>query len=1153
MRRSRWRGQRTGFGVFILGTGMGMITNLVTGEVERWPRALQPIATYAPGIGAGLIVAFGAKALWDLWRGGLERPEWTGSNPYPGLVAYTEKWAGVFFGRSPEVHELLIRVRDARTAAGRFVPVVGPSGSGKSSVVLAGLLPALRDEWQVLPVFAPGTNAVGELADVLGGVDLSVPARAVLAAARAGAPAPRLEAVLPALHALRAGKRRVLLVVDQLEETVTQGVEEDRHAFLALLEALLEQEPRLRVVATVRSDTIGAFQQGPGRELFHDPLMVNVMGPREIRLVIREPARLTATTFEDGLAEEMVRDAGGGDALPLLSYLLSDLYRNVARDRHISWREYRDSGGVSGAITRRADAAVRELGPDALEFCLDTLLLFVTLGPGGATRQRVLGSILAGRQRAVVRAFVDARLLVSDEAAGAGDTVYDIAHEALLRQWEPLAQHIARHEEALRHITELAPMARAWLRSARQADYLITGARLADALSWASRGGRALSPDVREFLDESQRNQAGEMERRANRVAQEALAALADEPETACALALAAYTELAPTPLAAYALEMSLASGLLRSMPHAGIVAAVAFDASGRLATACADGIVRIWPPIGPPPHELTGHVGGASAVAFAPDGSLATADHEGTVRIWSPDGRLAHTLERPGAVRTVLAYTVDGPLAIGGTGGVELVDAALKSVRTLPGSAAHGAVYAVAAAADGRVAAGCADGAVLAWDAHGQPVSAEAGHGDCVLAVAFGPDGRLASSGRDGALAVRDGAGLVREMRERRRKAVTSLAYAPDGSLACGLEDGEVRVWHADGRLAHVLTEGRDEVASLAFAGDGRLAAGFYDAAARIWDPGGRLVWTVADDSRVVRFMPDGRVAIGPAEGGIRLQTADQADHTAVTLSTGGNAVDALAVAADGSLASADTDRYVRVWEPAATEPSLVRSSRGNKVMAVAFLPDGRLVVGDHDGAVWLWDSQGPSQLLIRTRKMQALACTPDSQIAVLSLGLLWIGPGGERGARAPQSDATAVAVSPDGRWAVGRSDGATELWTDPARPPLVLSGHSGRLTAAAFAADGRLATAAIRPSGEGELRVWNREGQLLLALIVDGCQGTSELVFAPDGRLAVRRGGLVCVWPHGTAGEVLTALAARYERQPLTARQRDAAMLTVSREGKA
>src|SRR5262245_22779381 len=110
MRRFRWRGHGTGFGVFVLGTGMALVTNLITNEPGRWPHVLQPVARYSPVIGVVLIAAVGIKAGIDVWRSGYQRPSWDGGNPYPGLVAYTGERAGVFFGRTREIEELVTRV-----------------------------------------------------------------------------------------------------------------------------------------------------------------------------------------------------------------------------------------------------------------------------------------------------------------------------------------------------------------------------------------------------------------------------------------------------------------------------------------------------------------------------------------------------------------------------------------------------------------------------------------------------------------------------------------------------------------------------------------------------------------------------------------------------------------------------------------------------------------------------------------------------------------------------------------------------------------------------------------------------------------------------------------------------------------------------------
>ncbi|MEU4242685.1 AAA family ATPase [Actinoplanes sp. NPDC026619] len=956
MRRPRLGDHRTGFGVFLLGTGMGLITNLVTGDPEHWPSALRPVAEHAPLIGVLLLAGVGARAAWVMLRSGVTRPEWTGDNPYPGLLAYTERWAGVFFGRRTEVQELVNRVRQARAPSARFVPVVGPSGSGKSSLVLAGLLPALRgSEVRIVEPFTPGGNAVGELSAVLG---VTVEAGAVRTAAQAGDPLPRPEAALAALATLRAGSRGLLLVIDQLEEAVTLCVEEDRHSFLAMLEAMLEWDPRLRIVATVRSDTVGAFQHGPGRDLFRQPLMVNVLGAREIREVVKEPARLTATEFDDGLVDEIVRDAGGGDALPLLSYLLSDLYRSAARDRHITWREYQAGGGVSGAITRQAQTAVGELGGETLDFCLDTLLRFVTISPGGATtRQPVRSSSLDDRQRRVVQAFVDARLLVSD--AVDDEAVYHIAHEALLRQWQPLSDHIVAHEENLRRLTELSPMARAWLRADRNPEYLISGARLVDALSWAG-DGHGLPAELREFLDESQRNQAGELDRRADLVAREAMTMLPSAPETALALALAACTELSPTTLAVSALELALAEGLVRVLRCSSGVTALAFDRSGRLVVGGADGVVERSdaPDLGGLPDSVT-------AVAVDPDGGLAAASMDGTVRSWDAGGRETGVLRIAGWGIVRLAGTPDGRWFISaGDGSVRVTDRELGDATVFHRGGSP--VYAMAVTADGGLVAGFGDGAVQVWDARGREIGRRRGHHDAVFAVSAGPGGCIAAAGRDGGVVVWDAAGEV-DFRAAYPGTVTALAFAKDGRLACGLDDGVVRVVRT--AAPQVLTGHTGPVSAVAFDEDGRLATGSFDRTVRIWDPDGRRLQVVPAGGTV-----DGIVAAGERDADGRVLAAVPGGRTMVR---------------SGVL--------VEVIEPDGSR-QVLRTSGAAGITAAAFAPDGRFATGTSSGSVWLW---GRDCAFLHATPQSAgpvtgLAFTADGRLVVDVPVMRWIWPHG-------------------------------------------------------------------------------------------------------------------------------------------------------------
>ncbi|MDR7277152.1 AAA family ATPase [Catenuloplanes atrovinosus] len=985
---SRWRS--TGFGVFVLGTGMGLITNLITGDLDRWPRVLQPVATYSPAIGAALIVAVGAKAAWDVWGTGHRRPEWRDGNPYPGLVAYTSRWAAMFFGRGRETAELHSRVRDARGVTGRFVPVVGPSGSGKSSLVLAGLVPVLGDGCRVLPAFTPGNDATGELSVALG-VELTEDARRALRAARAGERPPRLDAPLAALNRLRQGARRLLLVVDQLEEAVTQCVEDDRHAFLTVLEALLEHDPRLRVVATLRSDTVGQFQQGPGCGLFRDPVMVNVLGPREIRVVVEEPARLTGTRFDDGLIDEIVRDTGGGDALPLLNYLLSDLYQTAGRDRRVSWREYEASGGVAGAIARRADATARELGADALAECLHTLLRFVTLAAGGATRKRVPATALTERQREIVRAFVDARLLISDRTEG-GPVMYDIAHEALLRQWPPLREHIQLHEDNLRRLTELAPLARAWRRSGRDTDYLISGSRLADALSWA-REEQDVEAELREFLDAAERNQAGELERRADRTARQALAALPEAPDLARGLALAACTELACTPLAAYALEAATASGLLRTVSRTGGGALVAFGVGDRLFVAGgSDGLATVrWDGRLEVRSDTAGPGDGqATAIATDSDGRIALAGRSGEVCVVPPDGHARRFVA--GTERlTAVAFTGGGRVAVAAVdGSIASFD---ESGRSLGVSASgHGPVYHLAAGPDGALAAACADGALAVWSAGGgAPAMVVRGHTDSVLAAAVAPDGRLASGSRDRRVLVRNPAGGLLAAHTC-GGAVHAVAFDTRGTLAAGDDTGTVRVWSAGGTLLHVLTDGAGRpVRSLAFAEDGRLAAGYAGGVIREWDVRGRLVVHVSDTpAEQLSFDSTGRLLIdtpaadpaGALDGMDRLRGA----HVS-------------AVATDGRRFLAGTRTgLVQLHEPDGQERTI--GAHDGCVRAAAIAADGRLATGDDEGTVIVRTADGQRLHIIAepSGPVRALAFDAGGRLAVAAGDVVRIWPHGTR-----------------------------------------------------------------------------------------------------------------------------------------------------------
>ncbi|HSR22257.1 MAG TPA: AAA family ATPase, partial [Candidatus Eisenbacteria bacterium] len=599
----------------------------------------------------------------------LERParrRWTAQRPpYPGLEPFGEEDAGVFFGREAETRELVDRFSPALAhEAHRFVAVVGPSGSGKSSLVHAGLIPALtrrRLRWVVLPTFATEDRPIRALARSLAAVMPGVQVDAL--AAQLAEDPEALVAWLEELRLARGGRlASVLLVVDPVEDLLTLAGEEERAAFLALLRRALERERWLWVVAVLRSEFLGGFLSAGYADLFRGPVVVGAPGRMALFEMIERPAAQAGLRFEPGLVSQMVDETGGGDALPMLAYTLEALYLRAGAGGVITAQDYRQLGGVAGALSEQADRVVAELGdPDAV---IATLMRFVSMDEAGPVRRAVRRSALGEAERHVVDAFIAARLLTSD--AQGDDTLVQVAHEALFRRWPPLRQAVDAGAETLRRQAQLERWAQDWDRSGRRDAYLLTGERLEMAQRWADQTGAGhVHPLVSELLEQSARLDRAALARLSQAVALQAHASLDRDPELAVLLAAAAVEECAVTPLACRVLLTAVVGPCLRVVRgHGDSLWDVAWSPDGRLlATSSEDRTAGIWDAeTGRRLLALEGHEEGVLGVAWSPDGGrLATCSRDRTVRVW--DGRLGVELAslaqeaRPRAV----AWSPDG------------------------------------------------------------------------------------------------------------------------------------------------------------------------------------------------------------------------------------------------------------------------------------------------------------------------------------------------------------------------------------------------------------------------------------------------------------------------------------------------------------
>jgi WD40 repeat protein/energy-coupling factor transporter ATP-binding protein EcfA2 len=1099
----------------------------------------------------------GFQRLWtSLRRAGLDPHAsfaWDPTrSPYPGLAAFAEQDAAVFFGREPETERLLELLQPGLQGRGRFVAVVGPSGSGKSSLVRAGLLPRLAqlpNRWLVVPRLAPGSQPIRQLARSLAqafkerGAAVS-PAELVW---RLVDGAPALVELIEELRDTSAGDPlSVLLVIDQAEELTTLSGPSERAALLDLLHGAIHNTMGVWVLATVRAEFLDPLLQQPGAaDRLDEVVPVSPLDRGRLFAVIERPADRAGLQFAPGLVGRLVEDAQGGDALPLLAFTLRQLAEGAGPDGQISIQAYDASGGVVGALRAQAQRTADTLANIGhAHLIVPTLIRLATVTQEGEpTRRRVARNILTAAENQIIKAFIDARLLISREEQG--EAVVEVAHEALLRQWPPLRQAIETRRDELRFRVELERWVQDWERAGRQDSYLISGERLEAAQQWVAAHPQELPqlPGASEFLAHSARQHLRTTQLRSEAIANRALAELDRDPELATLLAIAAVEEHGPSPRATQALSAALATAYPHPVlgGHRGAVRGVAFSRDGsRLATASADGTARVWDAASGTELNALRHEGEVWGVAFSPDGTrLASASSDRTARMWElASGAQLYVLGHQDAVRGV-AFSPDGNrLATASADGTARVwDTA--SATQLHAFRHEGEVWGVAFSPDGtRLASASSDRTARMWELASGAQLYVLGHQDAAWGVAFSPDGnRLATASNDRFVRVWDAVAGTEVNAFGDEDAVWGVAFSSDGTrLATGSRDGTARVW--DTASATQLHAFRHEggVRSVAFSPDGsRLATGSNDGTARVWI----LAWRPKLQSlrghqstvRGVSFSPDGS----------RLATAS-ADHTAWEWEVASGAklqsfrhkgeVWGVAFSADGTrLATCGYDRTARIWE-LANGAQLYVLGHEDAVRGVAFSPDGNYLVTASYGTARVWDAASGIELhtLRHEDAVRGVAFSHDS-IFLVTASYGWVrmwevASGIELHTFRHKGEVRGVAFSSDGtRLATGSYEGTARVWEVASGIELHTLRHTRSVLGVAFSPDGRrLATA----SADGTARVWDAASGTELHTF----RHESEVwgvAFSPDGTRLATASGDHMAWVWEVAPDVMLLKEAR------------------------
>ncbi|MEZ5940613.1 MAG: AAA family ATPase [Planctomycetaceae bacterium] len=1071
------------------------------------------------------------ELLDELAGSGSSQPVWnidTQGSPFRGLEAFEFQHAPVFFGREDEVVSLRTQLREQARRGCAFVLISGPSGSGKSSLALAGLLPDIcnheLDEeihhWRHL-VLQP--SRLG--ADLLAGLVTSLQQDGVLPELRQWS-----DDVFPpqnpnefhdwitrfalrvrdALHAggSKYGDTRLILLLDQLEELFTGCDEQSRQNLLSVLE-VLARSGVVWVVATVRSDfypdcqklaALVRMKEGAGQ--------FDLLPPTSdaLQRLITGPAQLAGLQFErEGektLADQILREATEHtELLPLLEHLLHELCENRSNECTLTFAEFNLLGGLEGALRHQCEETytrfAEEYGPAANGAFESVLAEMVSIGRGGEETfvrrtvplQRFQQS---AAQQTLVEAFITARLFTASSQSD-GTQVVGVAHEALLRVWPRVTTWIERNREFLRLRAAVEHAQARWKSQEEDRSLLLSaGLSLEEGRRLLTLSSQPLRPEIVSYIQHSidAYEQARQRDAQRRRLVMGILSLA-----TIISVSLGLYAwhkaDIA-TKSETKANNSALAESAARKEADEKRGEAERDRNKARAAEKLAEGRRQQ-----------------AEQSAEELEATLARSNYFLAVARWN-EGRASEArtlLQRIPVKHRNIEWYLDQRLFQGSfitlhghsrgvncaalsPGGTRIVsgswDNTLKvwdvatgeELRTLTGHANQ--IYSVVFSPDGtRIVSGSADTTLKVWDtATGQELRTINGHQLGVTGVTFSPDGaRLVSGSFDGTLKVWDApTGQEIQTLSGHTGFVSSVAFSPDGTqVASSSWDNTLKMWDAvTGQELRTLTGHRSPVNSVAFSPDGtRIVSGSWDNTLKMWDAvtGQELRTLTGHRSPVnsVAFSPDGtRIVSGSGDNVLRVWNASSGQEL-LTLTGHTEEVNCVTFSADGTyVISASDDKTIKLWD--AYIGQALRSLVGHKISVntVAFSPDGtHLVSGSGDRTLKVWDAISGRESVILTRH---------------------------------SSIVTSAAFSPDGtRIVSGSWDKTLKVWDAATGKELsTLTGHTDFVTCVAFNPYG---THIVSGSRDKTLRVWDASSGRVLKVLEGHGDRVKCVAFSPDG----------------------------------------------------
>ena len=1078
-------------------------------------------------------------------------------NPYKGLQAFQSADAQNFYGREALVQTLLNRLLE-EDAHNRFLALVGPSGIGKSSVVKAGLIPALQhgalpdsEKWFVIEI-VPGAYPLEELEIALVRIAVNPP-----------------ENLLSQLREderglLRASRRilpdndsQLLIVIDQFEElfTMVQDEAERQHFLNSLLEAVSDANSQVRIVVTLRADFYDRPLAHPqfGHVLQARMETVLPLLPEEFERAINRPAEKAGLTLEAGLTPAIIAEISGQPgALPLLQYALTELFER--RDgRMLTLAAYEDMGGALGALAARAEMLYSDLEHIGhAEIVRQLFLRLVTMNDHAeATRRRVAIADLttlsdsADAVEEIIDIFGGYRLLTFDHDPINRAPTVEIAHEALIASWERMHKWIMDSREYLRLQRRLSVASRDWQLANRDPSYLLTGTRLLQFESWQQETDLTLNQSEIEYLNNSLAARDEHLQAEASRQKRELtlqqqaasrlrylVAGLVIFSLVAGALALFAIDRQAQAVAeaenaqqqtiiaernATEAQSLALAANAQLALNNGDMDSAIAFsieanriDDPGEIAqkalfsSVYAPGTERVF----------AGHSNFVTAVTYRPNHQMALSSAmDSTMRLWDL------------------------------TTGEELQNHTfiLKDLEL------EFAAFSLAFSPDGKFAlAGTATNDVHIWDVEAwEEVELMSGHEGAVSALDFNHDGtQVLSGGWDGTLILWDfDRRFARKQFLNPDVEVTSVMFSPDDSqLAAAYsdpnDDSEVHyviIWDVQsGEEVRRLDGHVGSVTSIDWSRDGQhILTGSTDRSLILWDAvtGEQIRQYQGHSAQIggVALRPDGQTIISTAwDNSLIIWDMDTGERISEFQGHSGG-IPEFALSPNGLQAiTGSMDHSLRLWD---LEGSLrIRTYVGHTeaVSRVAVSPDGKTMLsGSNDDTLILWDVR--SGAIIRRfvgheEGIWRVAVSPDGRYGLSGAYdpaiILWDLATGQIIHRITEhtDDVSGLAFLPDGKSFITTSFDTTIRHWNMETGELIkqFNGMVNYLTGAVVDHDGKI----LATSGLDGLQLWDIEsGERIADLNANTGEGFILLLavaFSPDGRYVAGSSsdGTIIIW---------------------------------------